>query len=198
MALPYELPLLEAAEPEPSEPDAPALVIEAAHAEAAAIREQARAEGLELGRAAAREELAMALAALRAAAAGVEAVRDEVAERSEAAAIELALGLAEKIVAGALHVQPERVVDAVRGALRCLSERDRVVVLVHPDDLALVRDGAPALADELGGIEHLEIQQERRVARGDALVRTAEAEIDARVATKLERARRAVEEEMRA
>ena len=41
---------------------------------------------------------------------------------------------------GAIAVEPERVVDVVRGALRRLVERERVTVLVHPDDLELVRE----------------------------------------------------------
>jgi flagellar assembly protein FliH len=202
IGVPYELETLEAPAPEPPGDAEPRALLDAARAEADAIRAAARAEGhaegRELGLAEARAELSSAVAALTSAAAALEALRDEVAERSEAAAVELALRLAEKVVAGALAVEPERVLDAVRGALRCLTARDRVVVLVHPDDLAAVTDGADELARELGGIEHIDVQQERRVARGDAIVRTAEAEIDARVAAKLEAARRAVESELRA
>jgi flagellar biosynthesis/type III secretory pathway protein FliH len=40
----------------------------------------------------------------------------------------------------------------------------------------------------LGGIEHCEVQAERRVARGGAIVRTPVGDVDARVETKLERA----------
>ena len=56
----------------------------------------------------------------------------------EAQAVDLALCIAEKVVGGALAVEPERVLEAVRGALRALVERERVTVLVHPDDLELV------------------------------------------------------------
>jgi flagellar assembly protein FliH len=207
VALPFELPTLEAIEPVapeqlPSAEDpSPLALLEQARAEAQQLRDAAReaghAEGLELGRAAAAEEVRTALSALTAAAAALAAARDETVARTEAAAVELALRLAEKVVSAALEIQPERVLDAVRGALRCLAERERVQVFVHPDDLAVVRDGVGAIADELGGIEHLEVQQERRVARGDAIVRTAEAEIDARVAEKLEHARKAVAAELR-
>ena len=44
------------------------------------------------------------------------------------------------------------------------------------------------LAAALGGIEHCEVQAERRVARGGAVVRTAEGEVDA---THRDQARRA-------
>lgn len=168
----------------------------AAQAEADAIRATARAEGhadgLEAGLAEGRAQVADALAALQAAAAELGAVRDATAEAVERDAVELAVQLAEKIVAGTLEVDPELVLDVVRGALRRLAERRRVTVLVHPDDLELVRSAADAFAGELGGIEHCDVQAERRLARGGAVVRTDEGQIDASVETQLMRARELV------
>jgi flagellar assembly protein FliH len=172
----------------------------AAQAEADAIRAAARAEGhadgLEAGLAEGRAQVAAALAALEAAVASVGELRDATAEAVERDAVELALAVAEKVVAGTLAVEPERVLDVVRGALRRLSERRRVTVLVHPDDLELVRVAADGFAGELGGIEHCEVQAERRVLRGGAVVRTDEGQVDASVETQLARARELVEAEL--
>ncbi|MBB4661008.1 FliH/SctL family protein [Conexibacter arvalis] len=174
--------------------------LEAARAEAEQIREQARAEGFAAGQAAAlaaaQPGLDAAVAALQAAVAGVEQVREETAAKVERDAIELALQLAEKIVAGALAVESERIVDVVRGALRRLAERRRVTILVNPDDLETVREATDSFVTGLGGIEHCEVQAERRIAPGGALVRTEEGQIDATVATQLMRARELVELEL--
>jgi len=172
----------------------------AAQAEADAIRATARAEGhadgLEAGLAEGRARLAAALAALESAHAEVVALREATAEAVERDAVELAVRLAEKIVAGTLAAEPERVLDVVRGALRRLAERRRVTVLVHPDDLELVRAAAAAFASELGGIEHCDVQAERRLARGGAVVRTDEGQVDASVETQLARARELAEAEI--
>ena len=178
--------------------------VEAARAEADAIREQARAEGLAEGRAAgaaaaleeARAQLAPAVQALADAAEALASARAEVADRVEAGAVALALELAEKVVGGAVQAQPERVVDVVRGALRCLVERERIQVLVNPDDLAIVRESIDAVTGELGGIQHVEVLEERRIGRGGAIVRTPDGEIDAALSTKLERAREVVAAEL--
>ena len=180
-------------------------VVESARAEAGQIREQARAEGFAAGRAegaaAAQAEaqalLEPALQALGTATAAIEAERAGLADRVEEGAVELALELAAKVVAGAVEAQPERVLDVVRGALRCFMERERVQVLVNPDDLGLVRDAIDAIAGELGGIDHVEVQEERRIGRGGAIVRTATAQVDASVQTKLDRAREVVVMELR-
>jgi len=126
----------------------------------------------------------------------VVAAREEriaAADQLEVHSVELALFLAEKIVGGALAVEPSRVVEAVRGALRGIVERERVTVLVHPEDLELVREAMDEMRATLGGIEHCEVQAERRVGRGGAIVRTQDGDVDARVETKLQRAREVVE-----
>jgi flagellar assembly protein FliH len=179
-------------------------VVAAARGEADAIRghareqgfAQGRADGAAAGRADVMAQLQPGVQALDAAARALAADRAELADRVERRAVELALEIAAKIVAGAIEVEPERVLDVVRGALRCLVERERIQVLVHPDDLDLVRASMDALAAQLGGIEHVDVQEERRVGRGGAIVRTADAEIDASLAAKLDRARDVVAGEL--
>jgi flagellar assembly protein FliH len=191
------------AEPEPPAQAAPTEAVSPADAvlaamaraeeEAATMRELARAEGFEQGHLEAREAAKPAVEALSAAIEGLHAERVELAERLERHAVDLALLLAEKIVGGVIAVEPERVVESVRGALRSLVERERITVLVHPDDLDVVRAAMDELRATLGGVEHCEVQAERRVSRGGCIVRTPEGDVDARVETKLERAREAVE-----
>ena len=162
------------------------------------LRAEAHAEGYAQGVADASSVVDPAADALRAAAADLASLRDGLAERTEQAAVELALRIAEQALQGAIAVQPERVVAVVRGALRRLIERERVTILVSPDDLEAVREHAPDLVTELGGIDAYEVQADRRVARGGAMVRTGEAEVDATLETKLARAREVIEEELSA
>ena len=185
---------LEAPLPAASYDDGPALdpvvgILARAEAEAEMVRAAAHSEGYEAGRAEALAALSPALEALQTAVVAAREERIAAADQLEVHSVELALFLAEKIVGGALAVEPSRVVEAVRGALRGITDRSRVTVLVNPDDLELVREAAPGLQSTLGGIEHLEIQSERRVGRGGAVVRHPEGDVDAQVATKLERVR---------
>jgi flagellar assembly protein FliH len=173
--------------------DAVMAALAQAEAEADALRVAAREEGLREGREEALAALAPALEALNQAAEAVQAAQFVRADRLENHAVDLALFLAEKVLGGALAVEPERVIEVVRGALRGIVERERVTVLVHPEDLELVRDSMDDLRASLGGIEHCEVQAERRVSRGGAVVRTPDGDVDARVETKLQRAREVVE-----
>jgi flagellar biosynthesis/type III secretory pathway protein FliH len=165
-------------------------LVAAAEAEADRIRSEARAAGHAEGFAAGRELAVDAMAPTVHAALEVlgsmRALEGDHADRIEQQAIELAMQVAERVVAGALSVEPARVLDVVRGALRTLVERERVTVLAHPDDVELLREAFP----------DLDVFEERRVRRGGAILRTAYGEIDARLETKLERARETIVEEL--
>ena len=172
-------------------------IIAAARAEAERLLAAAQARGLEQGYEAgmqqARERLEPAAAALAEAQAELERLREGELERLERHAAELSLQIAEKVIAGALGVQPERVLDVVAGALRCLVDRDRATILVNPKDLELVRAAVEEVVSKLGGFEHVEVQEERRVSPGGAVVRAVGGEVDARLESKLERVREVVE-----
>lgn len=166
-------------------------------AEAEAARAAGHEAGFQAGLIEAQAQMSAGIAALAAAAEAVAAERERVAAAVEPAAVDLALRIAEQAIGAAVAVQPEVVVDVVRGALRRLAERDRVTILVNPEDLELVRGASETLIAELGGIEHCDVQAERRVGRGGAIVRTLEGEVDATLATKLAAARKVLEDELR-
>ena len=167
-----------------------------AREDAEQLREAARAEGFAAGHAEAMASLEPALAALAEAVSGMEIAQAEAAERLEREAVELGFALAEKVLAGAIAVEPARVIESVRGALRGLLDRERVIVLVNPDDLELVQGAIDGLRGSLGGIEHCVVEAERRVRRGGCVVRTPEGDVDAGVDTKLARAREVVEQQL--
>ena len=188
---------------EPLEPsaapprDAAARVLAKAMADAERIRETARAEGLQEGRSAGHAqgagEIAAGSAALAAAVAGIEALRAETVQAIESDAIDLALRLAGKILAGAQQAQPELVVDVVQGALRRIVDRRRITVMVNPADLEVVKAAIGELTAQGSGVETCDLQADERVGLGSAVVRTSEGEVDASAHTQLERAREVVE-----
>jgi flagellar assembly protein FliH len=171
-------------------------VLSAAWGQAERIREDARAVGEEQGRAdglvAARVEAEPALAALAEALLGVQRLREELVEAIEGDAILLALRLSEEIIAGALSVQPERLIDVARLSLRHLVDRRQVTLVVNPEDLELLGDAVAGLQSELGGIEHCNVQADRRVGRGGVIARTEAGELDATIEAQLSRAREVV------
>lgn len=189
-AVSYAFEPLEPSEHSPR--DAAARMLAQAEAQADGIREQAFAqgheEGLRQGHEEGRGQMVAAAQALAAALAGVEALRDEIAEAVERDAVELALALAAKILSAELEVRPELVTDVVQGALRRVTGQRHIAIVVNPADLEAVRAALGEMHAQTGG-EPCDLQADQRVEAGGAIVRTAEGEVDARASTQLERAR---------
>ena len=179
--------------PPPGTSNGIADVLSAVRAEAEQIRAQAwaagEAEGRAAGMASARTDAEPAVSAIAASLQAIEDVKAQMIAELEQDAVEMALRLAEQIIAGVLDVQPERVIDVGRNALRHLSDRRRVTLVVNPEDLELVSECVEQLQSELGGIEHLGVQSDRRIDRGGAIARTDSGEIDSSIDAQLARAR---------
>ena len=177
-------------------------LIEGAWVQAEQIRETARqngyAEGHAAGFAEARAEVDSALAALATALGTFAGLREELTTQLEHDAAELAFRLSEQVLAGALDVQPERVIDVARNALRRVSDRRRVVLLVNPADLEVISGSVESLKGELGGIEHCDVQSDRRIDRGGVILRTEAGEVDVTIDSQVERAREIVAETLKA
>ncbi len=184
----------------PIDPMEPGQMLAQARSEAERVREDARAEGfaqgLDEGRAEAMAAVASGAAAVASAAQELAEARCGLEEGLQRDAVELALALAAKILGGAIEAQPDRVLEVVRGAIRHLADRRIITILVNPEDLEIVNAGIDELRSHAGGIEQCEIQADRRVGRGGAVVRTSEGEVDADIDTQLERARQVIAAEL--
>jgi flagellar assembly protein FliH len=185
-------------EPSQTQPrDAPARALAQAQLEAEQIREHARAEGYADGHNAGHEqgagEIALASQAFTDAVHGIESLRVELVQAIEHDAIQLGLQLAEKILGGARQLPSERILEAVQGALRRVTDRRKITVLVNPAELEAMSSAIGELAGPGSGVELCDIQPDERVEPGGAIVRTAEGEVDASVETQLERTREVVE-----
>ena len=184
-AEPYALPELDGAGPSSPGPAAPAGLLSQA-------AEEGRRRGFEQGLEDARGEITSACQALLAATELVERELETLSRAVERRAAQLAILVAEKIVAEALALDPERVVPIVSQALRRVAADDRVVVAVSPHDLEAVRAAEADLARQLATHTRLEIVPDRRVGRGGCVVTTSVGEIDARIEEQLARAREVV------
>lgn len=178
----------------------PFLVEDSASAEERAAAMQAEAEhrgyeaGLERGLAEARARTDQAVEAFAAAERSLAELHDRYVAETEAAAVDLAFQIAEKVIGATIASDREAVLGVVSGALLRTTDRDHLVLEVNPGDFELVRDSAAELAARLGGISRMEVVSERRVEAGGCVVRTEAGEIDARVSSQLERVRQLLAE----
>lgn len=102
--------------------------------------------------------------------------------------IRLALAIAERVIHRAVSADERVALAQVEHALKLIGRPTRVVVLIHPEDGAMVRRALPSISARLGAIEHVVCEEDAGVTRGGCVVRTAQGgEIDASLETQIHR-----------
>ncbi|MEN3202617.1 MAG: FliH/SctL family protein [Atribacterota bacterium] len=97
---------------------------------------------------------------------------------------ELVFALAEKVI----RREAERVPfvgETIARALLRLAQRERVIVRVHPEECALVRDMREELIQRVDGLEFLEVKEDPRVTKGGCVLETQFGNVDARIETQI-------------
>ena len=160
---------------------AAAAIVAEAEAEADALRDAARQQG----QAAAQKEALESLGRARAEYARLQ-------QAAEDDMLQLAFGIARRVIGRAVELDPEIVADIVRANLEHVRGRMRIVVVVHPDDLpAVERRRAELVAAVEGAAVYFDSDSD--VARGGCFIQTEAGRIDARLDVQLEAMRRALE-----
>ena len=166
-----------------------------AQARATEIEEEARRSGHDDGYAKGHEEAIAeydpVVRTLREWIDGIREQRDAVISAAEPELVRLAMSIAERIVHTEVAENRQVVVENVRAALTRLVSREVVTLRVNPLDHETIRqfrDTIVAASD----VEHLRIVEDQRVDRGGVLVETDAGTIDAKIATQLREAKRAI------
>jgi flagellar assembly protein FliH len=136
------------------------------------VREQAYAAGLATGRQIAESEQ-MRFADL---AKSLQTLFDTLDFQLAEAVRDLALDVAQQVLASELAQHPEHVLESVKLALQQLGEATREVRLVlNPEDAELVRNRIGAFFDA----SRLRVVEDLRMVRGGCRIETAQGDIDA-------------------
>jgi len=115
----------------------------------------------------------------------------KVAHEAESALMDLALESAKKIVAG-MPVDAALVENTVREALRQTEDTAEIVIQLHPDDLALLREHQAPILNGLPETGPLRFAHSADIGRGSCIIQTRFGLIDARRETKIEQLRQSL------
>lgn len=156
--------------------------------DSAGSREQARREGFEEGRraglAAAAQDIAARSSALQVALDALAHPFEGLDHRFHEEIIELVKAVSRQLVRREMRLDPTHLAGVVREALAALPmAATDVVVRVHPQDAAILRD-CLAPGDEARGWR---IEADPVLERGGCLVTTAQSQVDGRLETRLAR-----------
>lgn len=160
-------------------------VLETARLEAAASGyEDGFAAGRDEAIAAVRREAQDLLARLDAAVTAFEARRQHNFDALTDGVAHFALSTVEAILDREIELAANPVRESIERALRLAPDRIDAMVVVHPDDAALIGDVEP-----LAGTRAIEVVQDATVERGACVVRAGDCEVDAQLSGALDRLR---------
>ncbi len=150
--------------------------------------EEGKAEGAARGLAAAQEEVDELRESLRASVESLARAREELLASMELDLSEIVLNLAAELAAGALEVEPERIVELARSGMRLLAESDTVNLRAASGPAALLREAAESLEAGTGGAQ-ISVSEDPGLEITGCVVESELARVDMRISQRLAAAR---------
>jgi len=154
--------------------------------------ERAFGAGVERGRAEARAELEAVGASFADSLRELAGFRTRLKERYERELLELALGVARKVVLQELAERPEIWLGMIRAAVKRAVDRERIVLRVPPPLMAFLRGSLAELRASLEDVKDLELVEDPSLPAGGCVIESRFGEVDIGVETQLERCERAL------
>jgi flagellar assembly protein FliH len=115
----------------------------------------------------------------------------QLVRESEQALIDLALEVAQKIVAG-IPISQEMIEGTVREAVAQIEQNTEIAVQLNPEDLALLKKHDSPIFNGLPNAETLRFNASGDVTRGGCIIHTRFGLIDARRETKIAQLRKSL------
>jgi flagellar assembly protein FliH len=170
--------------------------------EAAELKEAARTEGRAEGHEAGYSEglekaendtkkeyegkFSRALALLDEIGKGLAESREHLASAHVSQLIRLWEMMLRKMLATMVEMDPEVVDRIVQNLLKRISDRERIIVYLNPEDVAMIEGSKESLMDSIRGVKIFELMSDDHVDKGSCLIETNLGIYDARWRTQLE------------
>jgi flagellar assembly protein FliH len=118
--------------------------------------------------------------------------RARLRDRYERELLELALGVARKVVQQELQARPEIWLGMLRNAVRHTVDREHIVVRVPPAVAAFLRTSMPEVRAALEDVKEVEVVEDPGLTQGGCVIESRFGEVDIGVETQLEAAEQAL------
>jgi flagellar assembly protein FliH len=148
--------------------------------------------GYELGREETQSQIESIAESLMKSLEELAAFRARLRERYERELLEVALGVARKVVQQELADRPEIWLGMIRAAVRRAVDRERITVRVPAALAAFLRDSLPELRAALDQVKELDLVEDPSLSEGGCVIESRFGEIDIGVDTQLAAAERAL------
>jgi len=142
---------------------------------------EAYEKGKEESTSAAEEKISEKVAQLASIIESLKEERQSLLREAETAVVDLSLSIARKFVNTAAVMNSDLIKRTIKSAVKMVTEKDKVVIRINPEDLEEVRAHLDDIIFIGDGIGKLQIRPDKKVDRGGCVVETEAGNIDARI-----------------
>lgn len=155
---------------------------------AAAAEAYARgvAEGMIQGSDAEKKKLSSAVTAFEKALCEIVRLREKIYEDLEPEVLNLAIGIAEKVIHREVQTNHEIFLSVLKESVRNILDREGMKVRLNPKDYDYMLEVNPGMLQGFEGIKDPSFEKDNSLARGDVVVETLFGEVDARIESQLD------------
>lgn len=161
------------------------LIVEEAQSVAQQIKQDAYQQGYQEGLDLANSEMAKTVDAILTVAGQAVEEKWNIIKTVEDEIVNLALEIAEKVIAEQVKLEPGIVTNIAKKALMVAAIHEHIQIRVNPEDLEVMRASKDNLMVTMDGIEKIEVIADRRVRQGGCILETNAGNVDARIQSQL-------------
>ena len=115
----------------------------------------------------------------------LEEIRERTIRDTEAELVQLAVGIAEKLVCRQLDIEPETIVDMVKAACRQAGESKQVIIYARPEQISLLSSRQSEIASQFYNTHRIRLIDDPNIKMGGCRIETEQGCIDATIDTML-------------
>ena len=163
------------APPPPAEPDF----------DLEAIRNEAFASGVDVGRKEAEEDFENGINTLLSICNELDKLRETILKNSIPEMKELVLDISEKIIRHSITEQDETIIATIRSAIKLAVKSDEIQIQINPEDLKCIELKKQEIIDSISGLENIVLQSDSTIERGGCKLESSSCTVDATLSNQI-------------
>jgi flagellar assembly protein FliH len=127
---------------------------------------------------------------------GLLELKPQIYAESERELLKLAMLIAKKVIGEEVRTNSAIIGNSIRSALKFLTDKRKIRIIIHPEDMEEARRLLPDLAKQTKG-GHLQLTEDNSIARGGCILETGFGSINATIEDQLDLIEETIEREYR-
>jgi len=150
-----------------------------------AIRNEAFASGVDMGRKEAEEDFENGINTLLSICNELDKLRETILKNSIPEMKELVMDISEKVIRHSISEQEETITATIREAIQLAVKSDEIQIQINPDDLKCIELKKQEIIDSISGLHNIVLQSDPTIERGGCKLESSSCTVDATLSNQI-------------